>query len=101
MLRPARPLALALPLLVVVVLTVAAVPWAKGGLELVEHYKEASRAQGFYPVDPIYPWFRDELASPSVVLASDLHSAHIPAYSSEANVVSQRGSFVLRVLPKL
>ena len=90
-----------MPLLVVVVLTVAAVPWAKGGLELVEHHKEDSRAQGFYPVDPIYPWFRDELASPSVVLASDLYSARIPAYSSEANVVSRRGSFVLRVLPKL
>ncbi len=100
-LRLARPLARALPLLVVVALTVAAVPWVKAGLEPVERHKEVSRAQGFYPADPIYPWLRDEIASPSVVLASDLYSARIPSYSSEANVVSRRGSLVLRVLPKL
>jgi hypothetical protein len=97
----ARPLAQALPLLQVVVLMVASVPWAKGGLELVERHKEAARSQGIYPADPIYPWFRDEIASPSVVLASDLYSARIPSYSSEANVVSRRGRLVLRVLPKL
>jgi hypothetical protein len=100
-LRLARPLARALPLLVVVALTVAAVPWVKAGLEPVERHKEVSRAQGFYPADPIYPWLRDEIAAPSVVLASDLYSARIPSYSSEANVVSRRGSLVLRVLPKL
>ncbi|MDP8947191.1 MAG: DUF6077 domain-containing protein [Actinomycetota bacterium] len=100
-LRLARPLARALPLLLVVALTVAAVPWVKAGLEPVERHKEVSRAQGFYPVDPIYPWIRDEIASPSVVLASDLYSARIPSYSSEANVVSRRGSLILRVLPKL
>src|SRR3712207_1502933 len=100
-LRLARPLARALPLLVVVALTVAAVPWVIAGLEPVERHKEVSRAQGFYPADRIYPWLRDEIASPSVVLASDLYSARIPSYSSEANVVSRRGSLVLRVLPKL
>jgi hypothetical protein len=100
-LRLARPLAQALPLLLVVALTVTAVPWAKAGVELVQRHKEAARSQGFYPIDPIYPWFRNEIASPSVVLASDLHSARIPSYSSEANVVSRRGSLILRVLPQL
>jgi hypothetical protein len=35
------------------------------------------------------------------VLAKDLPSVRIPAYSSEANVVSRRGSLVLQVLPLL
>jgi Family of unknown function (DUF6077) len=100
-LRVARPLARALPLLLVVALAVAAAPRVKAGLELVERHKEVARAQGFYPADPIYLWFRDEITSPSVVLASDRYSARIPSYSSEANVVSRRGNLVLRVLPKL
>ena len=100
-LRLARPLARALPLLIVVGLAAAAVPWAKAGLGVVVRQKEAARANGFYPVDPIYLWFRDEITSPSVVLASDLYSVCIPSYSSEANVVSRRGTLVLRVLPEL
>ena len=100
-LRPTRPLARALPLLLVVALTVAAVPWAKAGVEIIQRHKEAARAMGFYPADPIFLWFRGEVTSPVVVLASDLQSARIPSYSSEANVVSRRGSLVLRVLPKL
>jgi hypothetical protein len=99
--RPTHYLALALPLLLVVALTVAAVPSTMAGLELVQRHKEAARGSGFWPADPIYPWFRDEIASPVVVLASDLYSARIPSYSSEANVVSRRGSLVLSVLPKL
>lgn len=100
-LQPTRYLARALPLLLVVVLTVAAAPWTAAGIELVQRHKEAARAMGFYPPDPIYPWFREEFSSPVVVLAKDLQSARIPAYSSEANVVSRRGSLVLGVLPEL
>ncbi|MGH3144221.1 MAG: DUF6077 domain-containing protein [Rubrobacter sp.] len=100
-LGPMRLLAPALPLLVVALLAVAALPYTRDGLESVLRHKESSRAAGFYPVDPIYPWFRDEISSPRVVLASDLLSARIPAYSSEANVVSRRGGLVLKVLPKL
>jgi hypothetical protein len=100
-LRPARPLARALPLLLVVVLTVAAVPQATAGIDLVRGHAEDARSSGLYPADPIYPWFHDELTSPAVVLASDLQSVRIPAYSSEANVVSRRGSLVLQVLPQL
>ncbi len=100
-LRPTRYLARVLPLLLVVALTVAAVPRAMDGIELVQRHKEAARAMGFYPPDPIFFWFRDEVTSPVVVLAADLQSARIPSYSSEANVVSRRGSLVLGVLPKL
>jgi Family of unknown function (DUF6077) len=99
--RPTRYLARVLPLLLVVVLAVAAVPRTMDGIELVQRHIEEARKMGFYPPDPIYPWFRDEVASPVVVLAPDLLGARIPAYSSEANVVSRRGSLVLKVLHKL
>ena len=90
-----------LPILLVVFLVVATVPFTRNGLEAVLEYKESAREKGFYPVDPIYPWIRDEITSPQVVLASDVRSARIPAYSSEANVVSRRGGLVLKVLPEL
>jgi hypothetical protein len=99
--RPTRPLARALPLLLVVALTIAAVPRAAAGIDLVQGHVEYARSQGLYPADPIYPWFREESRSPAVVLAKDLQSVRIPAYSSETNVVSRRGSLVLRVLPEL
>ena len=56
---------------------------------------------GLYPSDPIFEWLGEEITSPTVVLAKDVPSARIPAYSSEANVVSRRGSLVLQVLPLL
>ena len=96
-----RLLRLALPPLVVVLLSAAAVPWFSDGMEPILEYREGAREAGFYPVDPIYPWFRDEITSPRVVLAPDLLGARIPAYSAQANVVSRRGSLVLNVLPKL
>ena len=100
-LRWTRPLGAALPLLLVVALMAAAAPRAAEGVELIRAHNETTRAQGYYPPDPIFPWFRDEVESPVVVLAPDLQGARIPAYSSEANVVSRRGTLVLRVLPKL
>jgi hypothetical protein len=100
-LGPARFLAGALPILLIVGLTAAVVPQARQGVESIEAHRETSRESGFYPSDPIFPWFRDEIRSPVVVLAPDIQSARIPAYSSEANVVSRRGGLVLRVLPEL
>jgi hypothetical protein len=97
----ARSLAPVLPLLVILVLAIGAVPLTRDGLTSLFKHKEDAREAGFYPVDPIYPWFTDEIDSPRVVLASDLLSARIPAYSAEANVVSRRGSLVLKVLPDL
>jgi hypothetical protein len=96
-----RLVAVALPVLLVVALTVAAMPRARAGMESIEKHREASQKAGYYPSDPIFPWFRDEIHSPVVVLAPDLQSARIPAYSADANVVSRRGSLVLRVLPEL
>ena len=96
-----RPLARALPLLVVVALTVAAVPRTMDGIELVRSHAEEAASSGLYPSDPIFGWLDEEITSPTVVLAKDIPSASIPAFSSEANVVSRRGSLLLRVLPLL
>ena len=98
---PVRFIAGAIPVLLVVVLTVAAVPLTRPGIESIQAHREASRKSGNYPADPIFLWFRDELRSSVVVLAPDIPSARIPAYSSEANVVTRRGGLVLKVLPKL
>ena len=100
-LGPLRLMARALPVLLLVVLTVAALPLARPGFESIQAHREASRSAGYYPSDPIYPWFRDEIRSPVVVMAPDFQSARIPAYSSDANVVSRRGGLVLKVLPEL
>jgi hypothetical protein len=52
-------------------------------------------------MDPIFPWIREQLVKPSVVLAPDLENTCIPAYSTQANVVSLRGGSILGVLPEL
>jgi hypothetical protein len=98
---PARLVAGALPVLLVVALTALALPQARQGLASIQKHMEASQKAGYYPSDPIFPWFRDEFRSPAVVLAPDRRSARIPAYSAEADVVSRRGSLVLEVLPEL
>jgi hypothetical protein len=98
---PSRLVVGALPLLLVVVLAGVVTPRALEGMESIAAHSESSRKAGYYPSDPIFPWFRDEIGSPQVVIAPDLPSARIPAYSAETNVVSRRGSLVLRVLPEL
>jgi uncharacterized membrane protein YqjE len=100
-LRPARPLARVLPFLVVISLAVLAAPQAGEGLEAIRDYKEEARLAGVAPPDPIFTWLRDEMTAPVVVLAPDVPGARIPAFSSEANVVSRRGGLVLGVLPEL
>jgi Family of unknown function (DUF6077) len=50
---------------------------------------------------PIFPWLRDNITKPSVVLAPDTQNTCIPAYSADANVVSVRGSQVLSHLKAL
>jgi hypothetical protein len=51
--------------------------------------------------DPIFPWMRDNINKPSVVLAPDMENTCIPAYSAQANVVSLRGGRLLWILPAL
>lgn len=99
----------ALPVLVVAVLGVASLPGFASGAESVRAHAESARASGVYPADPIYGWLAAEAetdngskaALPEVVLAPDVPGSRIPAFSSEADVVSRRGSLVLGVLPQL
>jgi hypothetical protein len=100
-LGPVRYIGQALPLILILALAVAAIPQARPGMESIATHRETSRESGAYPSDPIYPWFRDEIDSPVVVMAPDIQGARIPAFSAEANVVSRRGSLVLWVLPQL
>lgn len=98
-------LARALPILLVAALTAATVPSATAGLESVQRHAETARSSGVYPPDPIYAWLAGEAESSgqesTVVLAPDVQSARIPAFSSEADVASRRGALVLNVLPQL
>ena len=50
---------------------------------------------------PVFPWIRDSITQPSVVLAPDTQNDCIPAYSAKAKVVSVRGSQVLAHLEAL
>jgi hypothetical protein len=51
---------------------------------------------------PVFPWIRDNITKPSVVLAPDSqNNTCLPAYSTETNVVNVRGSQVLAHLPAL
>lgn len=103
--RPAfQRAARALPVLLVALLALAVLPLAASGMETVRAHEKSARSSGVYPPDPIYPWLQREMdgeEKPVVVLAPDVESARIPAFSSEVNVVSRRGALVLGVLPEL
>jgi hypothetical protein len=51
--------------------------------------------------DPVFNWMQDNIGKTSVVLAPDKENTCIPAYSTQANVVSLRGGLLLGALPAL
>lgn len=79
----------ALPLALAAGLTLAAAP--PSAMEAVDLYRkfEAARTSNYNP-DPIYPWLRENIREPVVVLAPDAKSTAIPAYSEKVDVVSYR-----------
>jgi len=80
-----------LPLALLAGVTLAAAPpAAMEGLDLYQRF-EVARTASYHP-DQIYPWLRDELEEPGVLLAPDAKSTSIPAYSDEVNVVSYRSA---------
>ncbi|MGH3147277.1 MAG: hypothetical protein ACRDTR_15880, partial [Rubrobacter sp.] len=84
-----------LPLVLVAVLIgVAAPPTAAQALDAYREHGE--RLSSDYHPDPIYPWMRDNIEEPSVVLARDAASTAIPAYSDLVNVVSYRSEAWIR-----
>jgi hypothetical protein len=49
-----------------------------------------------YDPDPIFPWIRDNIEDPGVLLARDSANNVVPAYSTSLNVASQRGEGMIR-----
>jgi hypothetical protein len=90
-----------LPLVLVAGLMAATYSPAVAGARDVYRTGEAVGSPGRSCMDPIFPWIREQLVKPSVVLAPDLENTCIPAYSTQANVVSLRGGSILGVLPEL
>src|SRR5215217_2912910 len=83
------------PLVLVVLLTAAAaLPSVEKAVGLYRTF-EVARTSDYDP-DPIYPWMRDNMKSPGVLLARDSANNAIPAYSTALNVVSLRGEGMIR-----
>src|SRR5918993_1272407 len=84
-----------LPLALVVLLTAAAaLPAVEKAVGLYRKF-EVARTTDYDP-DPIYPWIRDNIEDPAVLLARDSVNNIIPAYTTSLNVVSQRGEGMIR-----
>src|SRR5215204_4838128 len=84
-----------LPLALVALLTAAAAPPSVEKAVGLYRKFEIARTTNYDP-DPIYPWIRDSIEDPSVLLARDSANNVVPAYSSSLNVVSQRGEGMIR-----
>jgi hypothetical protein len=89
-----------LPLAVLSVMMVVATP---ASMAAVKKVHDAGGPPYGVPTcfAPVFPWIRDNIKEPSVVLAPDTQNDCIPAYSAKANVVSVRGSQVLAHLQAL
>ncbi|HEX6710952.1 MAG TPA: DUF6077 domain-containing protein [Rubrobacter sp.] len=84
-----------LPLVLVVLLTAAAAPPSVEKAVGLYRKFDVARTSNYDP-DPIYPWIRDNLKEPGVLLARDSANNVIPAYSTSLDVVSQRGEGMIR-----
>ncbi|MDQ4128352.1 MAG: hypothetical protein M3151_10465, partial [Actinomycetota bacterium] len=90
----------ALPLVLVAVLVAVAVPPAVAKAVGLYREFEVARSPDYDP-DPIFPWIRDNMHEPVVLLARDSVNNVVPAYSTSVNVVSQRGEGMIRDREKL
>ena len=84
-----------LPLALVALLTAAAAPPSVEKAVGLYRKFDVARTTNYDP-DPIYPWIRNSIEDPSVLLARDSANNVVPAYSSSLNVVSQRGEGMIR-----
>ncbi|HEX2740261.1 MAG TPA: hypothetical protein VHM69_07420, partial [Rubrobacter sp.] len=89
-----------LPLALVVLLTAAAAPPSVEKAVGLYRKFDVARTTDYHP-DPIYPWIRDNMNEPGVLLARDSANNAVPAYSASLNVVSQRGEGMIRDREKL
>jgi hypothetical protein len=84
-----------LPLALVVLLTAAAAPPSVEKAVGLYRKFDVARTTNYDP-DPIYPWIRDNMKDPGVLLARDSANNIVPAYTTSLNVVSQRGEGMIR-----
>ena len=84
-----------LPLALVAILSAVAVPSAVAQTVGLYREHEVARTADYDP-DPIFPWIRDNLREPGVLLARDSVNNVVPAYSDTVDVVSQRGEGMIR-----
>jgi hypothetical protein len=84
-----------LPLALVVLLTAAAAPPSVEKAVGLYRKFDVARTTNYDP-DPIYPWIRDNMKDPGVLLARDSANNIVPVYSTSLNVVSQRGEGMIR-----
>jgi hypothetical protein len=84
-----------LPLALVALLTAAAAPPSVEKAVGLYRKFDVARTTNYDP-DPIYPWFRDNMKDPGVLLARDSANNIVPAYTTSLNVVSQRGEGMIR-----
>jgi hypothetical protein len=88
-----------LPLAFVAVLVAMAAPLTAA--QVLDAYRdrgdqsEEEPSTGYHP-DPVYPWMRDNVKEPSVLLAPDASSTAVAAYSASMNVVSYRSGAWIR-----
>jgi hypothetical protein len=85
----------ALPLVLVATLTALTVPPAVAEAAGLYREYEVARTADYDP-DPIFPWIRENLREPGVLLARDSVNNVVPAYSTSLDVVSQRGEGMIR-----
>jgi Family of unknown function (DUF6077) len=85
----------ALPLALVALLTAAAAPPSVEKAVGLYRKFDVARTTNYDP-DPIYPWIRDNMKDPGVLLARDSANNIVPAYTTSLNVVSQRGEGMIR-----
>ena len=85
----------ALPLVLVAFLVAVSVPPAVAKAAGLYSKYEVARTSDYDP-DPIFPWIRDNLEGPGVLLARDSANNVVPAYSASIDVVSQRGEGMIR-----
>jgi Family of unknown function (DUF6077) len=84
-----------LPLVLVALLTAAAAPPSVEKAVGLYRKFDVARTTNYDP-DPIYPWIRDHVKDPAVLLARDSANNIVPAYTTSLNVVSQRGEGMIR-----
>jgi hypothetical protein len=84
-----------LPLALVALMTAAASPPSVEKAVGLYRKFEVARTTNYDP-DPIYPWIRDNMKDPGVLLARDSANNILPAYTTSLDVVSQRGEGMIR-----